>query len=463
MTHFDVSPDGSKLVYSACGHPTPPGEIDYEFSDDRNAWVLLQGDVYIPYEVAEIKRHHYEIVVSIIDGTDAKRLTQNEELDNFPVWSPDGSRIAFVSDRRPSGLYTMSPDGSDVRLVSDDASYNPPAWSPDGRRLAVVAWDGEVRIVYTVGSDGSGQARISETLSPPSWSPGGRRVALVAPEGDGAALHTFAPDGSDPVRVAGIVDDVPENAWIGSVSWSPDGSEILVGPLIVRLDGSEPLKLLPLMSGSRNLRSNLDSLRTSWSPDGSRIAVQAEQAEPRFNQEDFNPLLYTVDRDGTNPRVLVMDVITSDGKSRLTAWDPIRPPADIEACSRGEVVPDPEGSPGLVEDCRVLLGMRDTLSGSGVLDWSSDTPIAEWTGVEVDGEPLRVRGILLGYSDLYGQIPPEMGSLTELRTLVIDGNRLNGPIPPELGNLTNLEVLDLSGNQFTGSIPPELRDLANRD
>ena len=218
------------------------------------------------------------------------------------------------------------------------------------------------------------------------------------------------------------------------MSWSPDGSEILVGPLIVRLDGSEPLKLLPLMSGSKEptVRTSTVSVRLGL-PTAPGSPCRLSQAEPRFNQEDFNPLLYTVDRDGTNPRVLVMDVITSDGKSRLTAWDPIRPPADIEACSRGEVVPDPEGSPGLVEDCRVLLGMRDTLSGSGVLDWSSDTPIAEWTGVEVDGEPLRVRGILLGYSDLYGQIPPEMGSLTELRTLVIDGNRLQRADPTGAG------------------------------
>ena len=302
------------------------------------------------------------------------------------------------------------------------------------------------------------------------------------PEGDGAALYTFAADGSDPVRVVGIVDGVSGSVsesnhrggeswpfWVGSVSWSPDGSEILVGLAIVKLDGSEPPRLVPILGPLGSWTENLHRLRTSWSPDGSKIAVRAAPRDGQWGDQRGNiPVLYTVDRDGTNPRVLVMDLI---GESRPIAWDPVRPPADIEACSSGKVVPDPEGNPGLVEDCRVLLGMRDTLSGSGVLDWSSDTLITSWPGVEVDGDPLRVRGIRLSDSGLYGQIPRGIGSLTELRTLNMDGNGLNGPIPAELDKL-NLETVSLWGNQFTGSVwggkstntmPLELRDLENRD
>ena len=196
------------------------------------------------------------------------------------------------------------------------------------------------------------KVRVSETLSLPSWSPDGRRVALVAPEEVGAALYTFAADGSDPVRVAGIVG-LPEErrfggsewpGWVGSVSWSPDGSEILVGPTVVRLDGSEPPRALPLLGPTGGRKEAMDGLLTSWSPDGSRIAVQTEQAGPPPSRGDGWPLLYTVDRDGTNPRVLVMEVIESDGDGHVTGWDPMRPPADVEACSSGEVVPDPEGN-----------------------------------------------------------------------------------------------------------------------
>ena len=79
--------------------------------------------------------------------------------------------------------------------------------------------------------------------------------------------------------------------------------------------------------------------------------------------------------DGTNPRILVGE---KDGS--MTTWLlPMRLGADPEACSGGVVVPDPEENPGLVEDCRTLLEMRDKIAGSGgSLPWSSDAQITQW-------------------------------------------------------------------------------------
>ncbi|MXY47276.1 MAG: hypothetical protein F4Y44_09920 [Chloroflexi bacterium] len=56
----------------------------------------------------------------------------------------------------------------------------------------------------------------------------------------------------------------------------------------------------------------------------------------------------------------------------------------------------------------------------------------------------------------YGGIPDEIGTLTDLKTLQLDGNNLHGEIPPEIGNLTNLKALLLADNVLTGMIPPEL-------
>ena len=58
-----------------------------------------------------------------------------------------------------------------------------------------------------------------------------------------------------------------------------------------------------------------------------------------------------------------------------------------------------------------------------------------------------------------GEIPPELGNLTNLTTLNLGGD-LTGEIPPELGNLTNLTTLNLGGD-LTGEIPPELGNLTN--
>lgn len=64
--------------------------------------------------------------------------------------------------------------------------------------------------------------------------------------------------------------------------------------------------------------------------------------------------------------------------------------------------------------------------------------------------------LYLQYKELTGEIPPEIGQLTNLRTLALQGNQLTGEIPKEIGNLTNLDHLNLFENQFSGEIPIEI-------
>ena len=164
-----------------------------------------------------------------------------------------------------------------------------------------------------------------------------------------------------------------------------------------------------------------------------------------------------------------------------------REPGDeaLAACANGVAVPFPNGNPGLVRDCAVLLEARDALLGSGAeADWTAERPVAEWSGVRISGSPPRVTELgssaptsggrlppVLGQlshlqylglynSDLTGEIPPELGLLTDLRLLELFGNELSGEIPPELGQLSNLGGLWLSSNQLTGPIPPELGQLS---
>ena len=158
---------------------------------------------------------------------------------------------------------------------------------------------------------------------------------------------------------------------------------------------------------------------------------------------------------------------------------------DEASCSNGIAVPGPDDNPGLVSDCEALLAARDTLAGTGSLDWSAGVPIGQWDGVGLGGTPKRVARLNLSARQLTGEIPVELGDLANLDTLGLDYNRLTGGIPPELGHLPNLfwllltgnrltgqippglgrnaslDVLDLGGNQLTGQIPPELGDLSN--
>ena len=93
-------------------------------------------------------------------------------------------------------------------------------------------------------------------------------------------------------------------------------------------------------------------------------------------------------------------------------------------------------------------------------NWLSEAPLDEWHGVTIDDSG-RVIELNLSENELSGEIPPELGNLSNLQHLFLFRNELSGEIPPELGNLSNLQGLYLSDNQLSGEIPPELGSLAN--
>lgn len=126
---------------------------------------------------------------------------------------------------------------------------------------------------------------------------------------------------------------------------------------------------------------------------------------------------------------------------------------------------------GLSSDRDILMAFYEATGGDNWTrndNWGSDLPLSEWYGVLTEmitpatkaGESIeRVVGLELKENNLTGEIPPSLGSLTELRRLFLPVNRLTGSIPSELGNLKNLENLMLYYNQLSGSIPVELGNL----
>ena len=120
---------------------------------------------------------------------------------------------------------------------------------------------------------------------------------------------------------------------------------------------------------------------------------------------------------------------------------------------------------GTPTDREVLVTFYEATDGPNwyyQTNWLSDKPLSEWTGVGTNAEG-RVTGLNMGWSltgnGLRGEIPAELGNLTELRSLNLSGNQLTGEVPKELGKLSNLHSLDLYRNRLTGEIPKELRNL----
>ena len=136
-------------------------------------------------------------------------------------------------------------------------------------------------------------------------------------------------------------------------------------------------------------------------------------------------------------------------------------PLIIGPCANGIAVPGSWGNPGLIQDCNILLGLRDTLANGASLNWSADVRIDRWERIKIGGFPGRVTELRLSGLELNGTIPPELGNLTELRILNLGNNSLTGSIPPELGTPSNLSHVYLNTNRLTGEIPSQLSGLWN--
>ena len=446
-SHMWSLPPGSHL-----GTSLRPGSFSPSLSPDGSRLA------YITVGLDDWGNYYSEVVTSAIDGSRLRRLTKGSGINAQPTWSPNGTQIAFISDRVKGSpmlhVHIMDSDGSNVRSLAPSVRSlgHPPVWSPDGSRIAFVGYQsylGEITneyvrryIIYTVRTDGSGLAELGDTVSNPAWSSDGSRVAFIRIEdethekssGLTHSLYSVGADGADPQQLRTVGRDaVRGQTWYDNLRWPPDGSEILYG-----FHGYRPLK--GTVGGPAR------------SPDDTRVAFHVDS-------DDSNVVLYTMARDGSDVRVLVR----GDHERLVAENSDLREVSDdFAACSGGFVVPEPKKNHELVQDCETLLRIRDPLAGNAVLNWSAEVRISEWEGVLVQGTPPRVVQLGWGRSaKLNGRIPPELSGLSSLQSLFLDSNHLSGAIPPELGNLANLREMALRGNRLSGSIPPELGNLSN--
>lgn len=230
-----------------------------------------------------------EIYTMNPDGSEQYRLTFNESTDDSPAWSPDGSQIAFISDRddpnsgacSPScfyQLYVITVDGKDEhKLIETEFSILHPDWHPDGTRISFDTESNLQGDIYVVNADGSNLQLLIEDGFWADWSPDGTQIVFASKRDGNVELYLADADGGNQRRLTQNrkLDYFPD--------WSPDGRRIAFAVMedraiyIMDADGSHEQRL--------TYQGNAEN--PTWSPDGTWIAYQSSK------DGDFE--IYTID------------------------------------------------------------------------------------------------------------------------------------------------------------------------
>jgi TolB protein len=173
------------------------------------------------------------------DGSGLTRLTSDPAADTDPVWSPDGSKIAFSSNRDGTdGLYLMNRDGSGVSKVTTGIGGFHPTWSPDGTRIAFECHvDVGNRDICVINSDGTGLVRLTSDAGADygaAWKPDGSQILFVTTRFGNTVLALMNPDGTG---VTSLFSD-PYADFVDQPAWSPTGAKIALHEVITGCSSS---------------------------------------------------------------------------------------------------------------------------------------------------------------------------------------------------------------------------------
>lgn len=246
-----------------------------------------------------------------------------------PIWSPDGSRIAFVRgvDEGSRSILVAAADGTTATPVTVTEHGQHPSWAPDGGKIAYSYG----KQVFLKNADGGGIATPLENGAgrEPAWSPDGSRIAFDFPAhpAEFVDLHIVSSIGG------GTPVIVPSATQWTFAAWSPGGTQVAYRSTsenfgyfrVVNADGSGDHGL-PVVTGL-----NDNGPEPSWSPDSSRLVFQG------FGSGKTD--VYVTRTDGSGPVL----PLTTDGDGNEPVWRPnpaFRPPVTVP--SNGSAAPIPK-------------------------------------------------------------------------------------------------------------------------
>jgi len=255
-----------------------------------------------------------EVFMMNTDGSSPTKLTNNTAGDISGPISPNGTKIAFVSDRSGSAahLYVMDADGSNVQqLTSSGAQVIPTgsmSWSPDGSTLVFVDDRSGNDEIYSIGADGSGEQRLTNNSAAdthPHWSPDGSKIVYSSETDGDSEIYTMNPDGTGRQK---LTDDTDYN---GTARWAPDGSKIAFAS---DRSGNTNLHIMNADgTGVQQVTSTTaEDGFPSWSPDGSELSF--------YSMRSGNAEVYKINADGSGTPI---NLTAHSAVDYIPYWSPV--------------------------------------------------------------------------------------------------------------------------------------------